>query len=1190
MRKFGRRELPHLFLNGTMKKIRFILHLIVAGVLGGMLVSSTASAQQAKWRMPLTMTDSTYDTTSHSPVLHSTVAYFGVHPNATNCADAFEMTGFNDHWADIFILGLPYTDSMQEIELPPPGQSIDLRLESVFPLSCRVPLYANVQTFTSTSQVDSFIVIPQPFDGQSPHPTIYTIPSVSGEYCDSVVITGSKTDPDAGQTFKYDFNLTKNGGRFADIPTQPDQILLTTFKLYVYHPVVGPGAPATVSLLSPPNGDTNDSLQLTLKWAAPALADYYRVQMSTDPSFADTTQTFVNQVTNTNSFFTPALGQGMKYYWRVEVYNKYGISYYQDPAFGFTTKVLTPDAPVTLLPTAGQQNVPLTPTFRWKTPNSTQPVTSYHFQVSITNTFSSNIKDTTLIDTTYVFGPLQNCLMYFWRVQATSSAGTGSYSTVQTFRTLLATPNIPALSAPANGSSGISPSPTLTWTSADPCSDNYRVQVTKDTTAAVSSYAANSSTVQKSLAVGPLEQDVTYYWRVDAYNALDSSAYTAWFNFHTQLLPPAAPVLIFPAVNDTSVQASDTFVWHASPYAALYHLQIANDVNFTSLVLDDSTATDTTYAVTILKNCAMYYYRVAGKNASGTGSYAAARQFKTRTAVPSAPLLVSPTNNQDSVAQRPTLTWSAGDLCLGSYTLFISHFNDFSDTVYTTTTNQVSVTLPTILPGKTDFYWRVRSFNGVGTGPFSATYHFKTTPFTPPDVPVLVSPIDGANDQPLTITFVWDTSARAVTYRLQVAVDAGFTLLVFNDSTIAQTDSATVSRTVSGLLNSTKYYWRVNGKNGAGTGAFATARSLNTLAPPPAPILLSPTNGETNVSVLGVFSWALADRATYYELEIGNDTAFASVFYDDSLLTNASWRIPSGLNQITKYFWRVRAKNSAGTGPWSAVFSFMTQHTGFADWAVAFHVAETGPAADVVYFGLNPVATAGIDPGFGEYELPPVTPGWFDVRFISPLIGQGLLVDIQKFSSYTQQDTFQVSFQPGIGTYPMKFWWSASMIKSVCDSMILVDKLTGGSMRVRMDTDSSASVSDVSITSLYIVEFAAYQNPNGVSPAKRPLPKGFMLSQNYPNPFNPTTRIDFSTDKAADLRLAIYNVLGQEVASLANGSYLPGAYSLTWNGKDEHDALVPSGVYLVRMIALDHSGDPASANPVILTRKILLMK
>src|SRR5262249_19579207 len=61
------------------------------------------------------------------------------------------------------------------------------------------------------------------------------------------------------------------------------------------------------------------------------------------------------------------------------------------------------------------------------------------------------------------------------------------------------------------------------------------------------------------------------------------------------------------------------------------------------------------------------------------------------------------------------------------------------------------------------------------------------------------------------------------------------------------------------------------------------------------------------------------------------------------------------------------------------------------------------------------------------------------------------------------------------------------------------------------------------------------------------IPKTFAVSANYPNPFNPTTTIDFDLPEASKVSMAVYNVLGQRVATLIDGEVAAGYQSVTWN-------------------------------------------
>lgn len=85
----------------------------------------------------------------------------------------------------------------------------------------------------------------------------------------------------------------------------------------------------------------------------------------------------------------------------------------------------------------------------------------------------------------------------------------------------------------------------------------------------------------------------------------------------------------------------------------------------------------------------------------------------------------------------------------------------------------------------------------------------------------------------------------------------------------------------------------------------------------------------------------------------------------------------------------------------------------------------------------------------------------------------------------------------------------------------------------------------------------------GITHNSNELPLIYALGQNYPNPFNPSTQIDYTLPKQSEVVLKVYNMLGQEVATLVNHAIQqPGSYTEVFNGAD-----LPSGVYYYRLNA-----------------------
>ena len=114
--------------------------------------------------------------------------------------------------------------------------------------------------------------------------------------------------------------------------------------------------------------------------------------------------------------------------------------------------------------------------------------------------------------------------------------------------------------------------------------------------------------------------------------------------------------------------------------------------------------------------------------------------------------------------------------------------------------------------------------------------------------------------------------------------------------------------------------------------------------------------------------------------------------------------------------------------------------------------------------------------------------------------------------------------------------------------------------------------------SVYIQDtFTVHLGPVGITPISS-LVKEYDLKQNYPNPFNPSTSIEFSLQKNADVNLIVYDMQGREVARLLNNEKLgQGSYKYDFNSNDFN---LSSGVYFYKLV----TGDFVS------TKKMLLIK
>jgi len=109
----------------------------------------------------------------------------------------------------------------------------------------------------------------------------------------------------------------------------------------------------------------------------------------------------------------------------------------------------------------------------------------------------------------------------------------------------------------------------------------------------------------------------------------------------------------------------------------------------------------------------------------------------------------------------------------------------------------------------------------------------------------------------------------------------------------------------------------------------------------------------------------------------------------------------------------------------------------------------------------------------------------------------------------------------------------------------------------RPSTKTSGIGANAAIAKLQKIYDAMYPAQN--------KPSEYNLKQNFPNPFNPETNISYSLAKETTVKLTIYNMLGQQVATLVNGVQKAGLNTVYWNGRDSRGVIAGSGLYIYKL-------------------------
>ncbi len=384
-------------------------------------------------------------------------------------------------------------------------------------------------------------------------------------------------------------------------------------------------------LVSPFDSATGLPTQLRFIWNPSPGASTYRLEISTDSTFG--TFVIVPNLTLPSDSISTGLFIGTTYYWRVSAANSAGTSTWSD-VWHFTTaggQAQLPPAPILASPVNGATGLPASIRFRW---NSSAGARTYELQIATDTSFSAVVSDAAGLtaSTDSVDTMLSPGTTYYWRVDASDSAGNSRWSDVWSFTTAL--PAGPVLAAPSSGTTGLSTSPILSWyrengsgiyeveVSADSMFDSY----TYDRTAKYDSTAAGLD----SQAVNGLAMFTNYYWRVRASYAQVMSEWSQVWSF-TTTSGLSVPALLYPFDSSGNIATNPQLSWTGSMYDSTYEIQVSTDSTFANAYYDGRNIPATVQEIPGLSQGARYFWRVDASNSYGSSGWSPVWSFTTFT-------------------------------------------------------------------------------------------------------------------------------------------------------------------------------------------------------------------------------------------------------------------------------------------------------------------------------------------------------------------------------------------------------------------------------------------------------------------------------------------------------------------------------------------------------------------------------
>ncbi len=414
------------------------------------------------------------------------------------------------------------------------------------------------------------------------------------------------------------------------------------------------------------------------------------------------------------------------------------------------------------------------------------------------------------------------------------------------------------------------------------------------------------------------------------------------------IAPPSAPTAtVATAISTTSFTAN----WNLVSGATGYQLEISSDNFITYLPgYNSKSLTTLTENVTALTANTAYKYRVRAVNEVGASANSNVIDLITLVAPPPSPVAIAATSvsstgftagwNSVSEATEYQL-----DISSDNFSTFLSGYNSKSLTGITE--------IVTGLTANATYTYRVRAVNAGGAS-LNSNVISVTTLTSGPIAPVATA---ATSISSTGFTANWNAVTEATGYQLDISSDNFSTYLTgYNSKSLTG-----ITETISGLVASTSYQYRVRAVNANGTSVNSNTINITTgaagVTPPVAPVALA---ASTITQISFQANWGSVVSATGYQLDVSSDN-FGSFLsgYNSKVLGLVTSETISGLTSGASYQYRVRAFNTGGVSANSNAISVSTNSSTKTDQTITFNAISTKTLGDAP-FTIGATASSGL--------------------------------------------------------------------------------------------------------------------------------------------------------------------------------------------------------------------------------------